>query len=71
MTLGVRIALQSPATSLQSHKAFRARCVSNDTEYAVFVLVLSISLVLLVCKLIFSGALKLSFKIGSRLLARR
>ena len=62
MTLGVRIALQSPATSLQSHKAFRARCVSNDTEYAVFVLVLSISLVLLVCKLIFSGALKLSFK---------
>lgn len=36
--------------------------LSNDTEYAVFAFVLSICLVLLVCKLISSGALKLGFR---------
>ena len=35
--------------------------LSNDTEYAVYALVFAICLVLLVCKLISSGALKLGF----------
>ena len=43
--------------------------LSNDTEYAVFGLVLTICLVLLVCKLISSGALLLGF-ISARVLLR-
>lgn len=35
--------------------------LSNDTEFAVFALILVICLVLLVCKLVSSGALKLGF----------
>jgi hypothetical protein len=35
--------------------------LSNDTEYAVYALLFAICLVLLLCKLISSGALKLSF----------
>lgn len=35
--------------------------LSNDTEYAVYALVFAICLVLLVCKLISSGALKIGF----------
>lgn len=35
--------------------------LSNDTEYAVFAFILAISLVLLLCKLIASGALEFSF----------
>jgi hypothetical protein len=35
--------------------------LSNDTEFAVYALLLSICLVLLLCKLISSGALKFGF----------
>jgi hypothetical protein len=35
--------------------------LSNDTEYAIYALVFAICLVLLICKLISSGALKFVF----------
>ena len=37
------------------------RRISNDTEYAIYALAFAICLVLLVCKLISSGALKFGF----------
>ena len=57
----VMMLLASLAPLLELFDRWDRPGLSNDTEYAVFAIVLIICLVLLVCKLITADALKLGF----------